>query len=749
MLSLRRPIRSGTRSGPNRVRLHAEVLEGREVPATLIGLTTANQLVTFDSATPGTLVGTAVAVTGLAGDSLVGIDYRPLNGTLYGVGLSSQVYTIAYAPAGTTAVATAVGGPFIPALNGTNFGVDFNPVADRLRIVSDTEQNLRIVPTTGASATITGDTALAYDPADPINQGFFDNNADGDFDPTTNPTPPPSAANTAITAAAYTQGFAAGTGTTTLYGIDSTNGYLVQIGSPDGTPNSPNGGQVVVVDRIRDAGFNPISISSRNGFDIEPSTDAAFVVSATAGSTTLYSLNLTTATAASVGTVGSGLTLTGLTIAPPAAGNSTIQLTANAATFPANRGPLAVSVTRTGGLAGTATVNFATTDGTAVAGVDYLPTSGTLTFGPGEASKTIFLLLPSTANPPPSPIKTFTLTLSNSTGTGVTLGGTTSATFTIPAVVASPTPTRFFAIASGAGGDGRVFVYDAISRTQAFILSPFGAGFSLGQSVAVADVNRDGFDDIIVGAGSGGGPRAIVIDGQSRTVVANFFAYDPSFRGGVNVAAGDVNGDGFADVILGAGDGGGPQVRVVSGINLSNTTQTQLASFFAYDAAFRGGVNVGAGEFTGDAFSEIVTGAGNGGGPVVRIFNGQTLAPIATYFAYDGAFRGGVYVTTGDVDGVNGLDLVTGTGPSGGPNVRVFRGTGFTPTASFFAYSSTLIGGVRVATSDLDSNGTADILTGAGVAGPSNVRIFNATGASNGADIQPFAAGFNGGVYVG
>ena len=591
----------------------------------------------------------------------------------------------------------------------------------------------------------TADTPLAYDPADPLNQGFFDNNADGDFNPATNPTPPPTAANTAITGAAYTQGAAAGTGTTTLYGIDSTNGLLVQIGSPDGTPNSPNTGKIVVVDRIRDAGFNPITFSAQNGFDIEPNTDAAFAVTATAGSTTLYSLNITTATGTSVGTVGSGLTLTGLAIAPPVAGNSTVQLTANTFTFAANRSPLAITVTRTGGLAGTATVDFATANGTAIGGVDYLPASGTLTFSPGEASKSIFLTLPSSGNPPPSPSKTFTLTLTNATGTGVTLGGTASATITIPAVVASPTPNRFFAVA----GEGRVVVFDAVSRTQAFTFTPFESTFTLGITVAVADVNRDGFDDIIVGAGSGGSPRVQVIDGQSRAVSANFFGYESTFRGGVNVASGDVNGDGFADVILGAGNVGGPRVRVISGLDLTSTVQTDIANFFAYESTFRGGVNVGAGEFTGDSFADIVTGAGVGGGPVVKIFNGQTRALISSYFAYDDTARFGVFVAAGDVDGLNGIDVVTGIGPGGGPHVRVFSRATNAQTGSFFAYSSSLTSGVRVSTSDLDSNGTADILTGAGPGGPSNVRVFNATGASNGADFQPFNAGFTGGVFVG
>ena len=112
--------------------------------------------------------------------------------------------------------------------------------------------------------------------------------------------------------------------------------------------------------------------------------------------------------------------------------------------------------------------------------------------------------------------------------------------------------------------------------------------------------------------------------------LASFFAYDPAFGGGVTVAAGDVDGDGRADIITGAGPGGGPHVKVFSGADLS-----ELASFFAYDAAFGGGVNVAAGDVNGDGLADIVTGAGLGGGPHVKVFSGADLSELASFFAYD------------------------------------------------------------------------------------------------------------------
>src|SRR5262249_59785610 len=98
-------------------------------------------------------------------------------------------------------------------------------------------------------------------------------------------------------------------------------------------------------------------------------------------------------------------------------------------------------------------------------------------------------------------------------------------------------------------------------------------------------------------------------------LVFSFFAYDVNFTGGVFVAAGDVNGDGRADIITGAGASGGPHVKVFSGADLS-----LLHSFMAYDPAFRGGVRVAAGDVTGDGRADIITGAGAGGGPHVHAF---------------------------------------------------------------------------------------------------------------------------------
>src|SRR5262249_25655503 len=165
---------------------------GRAEAEILTGLTSTGNLVTFDSATPGT-ISTTVAITGLqAGETLLGIDRRPANGLLHGLGSTSRIYTINT----TTGVATSVGAsPFAPALTGTAFGFDFNPVPDRIRVASTDTTNFRLNPNDGTLAGT--DTLLAY--------------AAGDSGAGITPR---------VVGSAYTNNFN-GAAVTTLFGIDS------------------------------------------------------------------------------------------------------------------------------------------------------------------------------------------------------------------------------------------------------------------------------------------------------------------------------------------------------------------------------------------------------------------------------------------------------------------------------------------------------------------------------------------------
>jgi hypothetical protein len=212
----------------------------------LVGVTGIDQIVSFDSDSPGTLLSVR-QITGLqTSETIKGIDFRPATGQLFALGSNSRLYTVNL----ITGVATQVGsGQFAPLLDGTEFGFDFNPSADRIRVVSDTGQNLRLNPDTGA--VIGTDTALAFSAGD-VNFG----------------------ATPRITACAYTNNYATTaplTATTTLLGVDNNLNQLVLIGGEAGSP-SPNTGNLTTRGHI---GIDP---NQTIGFDISQASGEAFLV---------------------------------------------------------------------------------------------------------------------------------------------------------------------------------------------------------------------------------------------------------------------------------------------------------------------------------------------------------------------------------------------------------------------------------------------------------------------------------------
>ena len=324
--------------------------------------------------------------------------------------------------------------------------------------------------------------------------------------------------------------------------------------------------------------------------------------------------------------------------------------------------------------------------------------------------------------------------------------GTTQAD-NVGATVVSPLTASEIVAAAGPGGGPAVRVFNPLTGQMTRSFFAFDPAFRGGVTVATADLNDDTFPEIIVGVASNGPPLIRVFDGASGKMLSSFLAFPAAFQGGVTIATGDVDGDGDLDLVVGAGTGGGPAVRVFDGLS-----GTQIGSqFFAFNSNFRGGVNVATGDVNGDGTDEIIVGAGPGGGPVVRVFEFDTLDGVQTgeFLAFPLGFTGGVFVSAGDIDEDGSSEIIVGAGAGGGPVVRMYEADGTQIGNQILAFPLGFRGGVRVATGDVDGDSDTDIIVAAGPGGGPAVRTFDPdTETEIGSTFFAFPTGFQGGVFV-
>jgi uncharacterized delta-60 repeat protein len=250
------------------------------------------------------------------------------------------------------------------------------------------------------------------------------------------------------------------------------------------------------------------------------------------------------------------------------------------------------------------------------------------------------------------------------------------------------------------------------------------ASFNGGGFVSVGDLDNDGRAEVVITPDQGGGPNVVIYSlvGTTATVRKAFLGIDdPNFRGGARTAIGDFNGDGVQDLAVAAGFLGGPRVALFDGKTVFGTPTRLINDFFAFTGSdvnnLRNGVFIAAGDVNGDGFADLIAGGGPGGGPRILTISGKVLlgtgagtgvdaaqaTPLQNFFvAGNESDRGGVRLAAVDLDGDNKVDVVAGSGEGVPSKVRTYLGKNITTSAEpttfqdIDPYAATLAGGVFV-----------------------------------------------------
>ena len=275
------------------------------------------------------------------------------------------------------------------------------------------------------------------------------------------------------------------------------------------------------------------------------------------------------------------------------------------------------------------------------------------------------------------------------------------------------------AVISGAGQGSEAWIHNNSSMNGGSMLAfiAYGQLFSGGVRVGAIQMAPHTPWAIVTSTGPGTASDVKIRNASTAAIINSIAPYTASFTGGIFVAAGDITGDGAGEVITGPDQGVGPNVKAFDASN-----GAVLRNFYAFEPGFTGGVRVAAGDVNGDGVADIVVARGPGATCEVKVFDGLTNVQIRSFTPYT-SYSGGVYVAAGDVNGDGHADIITGK--EGAPEVKVFSGVNNSVLLDFAAFDPGTTVGVRVGSADVTGDGRADIIACVSTGSSTEIRTFS------------------------